>query len=128
MLDSGIGPALTELAARSAVPVQSHLDLPERPSPAIETIVYFSAAELLANVAKHSRARHAVLSLSTIEAGWLRLTVRDDGIGGAEHDRLKPGGGLDGLGERIRTVDGRLTVSSPPGGPTEVRVELPVHA
>jgi signal transduction histidine kinase len=123
VLDSGLVPALRSLAARSAVPVELHLDLPDRPSPAIETIAYFSAAELLANVAKHSQARRAVLSLQGAGPGWLRLRVRDDGVGGA-----RPGGGLAGLADRIRTVDGRLDIASPPGGPTVVSVDLPVRA
>jgi signal transduction histidine kinase len=123
VLDSGLGPALASLAARSGIPVDLDVDLPDRPSAAIETIAYFSAAELLANVAKHSRARTAALSLTRPAAGWLRLCVRDDGVGGA-----RPGGGLAGLADRVRTVDGRLDLSSPPGGPTVVTVHLPVRA
>jgi hypothetical protein len=61
VLDHGLGIALTTLAARSEVPVELVVDLPERPSAAIETIAYVCAAELLANVAKHSGARHATL-------------------------------------------------------------------
>jgi signal transduction histidine kinase len=57
--------------------------------------------------------------------GLLRLRVRDDGSGGA---RIEDRGGLAGLAERVQTVDGRLQVSSPPGGPTVVAVELPSHA
>jgi signal transduction histidine kinase len=122
-LDNGLGPALASLAARSAMAVELRVDLPERPSPAIETIAYFSAAELLANVAKHSGATRAVVSVTRPRAGWLRLEVRDDGVGGA-----RPGGGLAGLADRVRTVDGRLELVSPPGGPTLASVELPVHA
>jgi signal transduction histidine kinase len=124
-LDTGLGPALQTLSAQSAVPVSLDVDLPDRPAPAIETIAYFTAAELLANVAKHSRARRAVLSLTPARPGWLRLTVRDDGIGGA---RPAPAGGLAGLAYRVGTVDGWLELSSPPGGPTVVTVELPVRA
>ena len=100
------------------------LDLPERPSAAIETIAYFCAAELLSNVAKHSGARHATLEAVQV-AGLLRVRVSDDGSGGA---RLEARGGLAGLAERVGTVDGKLQVSSPPGGPTVVTVELPSHA
>ena len=124
VLDHGLGTALATLAARSEVPVELVVDLPERPSAAIETIAYFCAAELLANVAKHSRARHATLEAVHVP-GLLRLRVGDDGAGGA---RVGPGGGLAGLDERIRTVDGRIEVSSPAGGPTMVTVELPSHA
>jgi signal transduction histidine kinase len=124
VLDSGLGPALTALAAGSAVPVSAHVDLAERPSPAIETIAYFCAAELLVNMAKHSGARHATLE-AVHSPGLLRVRVTDDGAGGA---RLAPGGGLAGLSDRVLTVDGTLEVSSPPGGPTVVSVELPSHA
>jgi signal transduction histidine kinase len=105
--------------------VSLDIDLPTRPSPAIETIAYFTAAELLANVVKHSGARRARLSLAAARDGWLRLTVRDDGVGGA---RQADAGGLAGLAHRVGTVDGRLELSSPPGGPTVVIVELPVRA
>jgi signal transduction histidine kinase len=124
VLDHGLGTALTTLAARSDVPVELVVDLPERPSAAIETIAYFCAAELLSNVAKHSGARHATLAAVRVP-GLLQVRVSDDGSGGA---RLEARGGLAGLAERIRTVDGRLQVSSPSGGPTVVTVELPSHA
>jgi signal transduction histidine kinase len=124
VLDQGLGTALTTLAARSDVPVELVIDLPERPSAAIETIAYFCAAELLTNVVKHSGARHATLEAAHVP-GLLRVLVSDDGCGGA---RIEERGGLAGLGERVRTVDGRLQVASPPGGPTVVTVELPSHA
>ena len=124
VLDQGLGIALTTLAARSDLPVELAIDLPERPSAAIETIAYFCAAELLTNVTKHSGARHATLKAGHVP-GLLRVRVSDDGCGGA---RIEERGGLAGLAERIRTVDGRLQVSSPPGGPTVVTVELPSHA
>jgi signal transduction histidine kinase len=124
VLDHGLGTALTTLAARSDVPVELVVDLPERPSAAIETIAYFCAAELLANVAKHSGARHATLEAVHVP-GLLQLRVSDDGCGGA---RVEDRGGLAGLAERIRTVDGRLQLSSPAGGPSVVAVELPSHA
>jgi signal transduction histidine kinase len=124
VLDQGLGPALSTLAARSDLPVELVADLPERPSAAIETIAYFCAAELLANVAKHSGARHATLEAVHVP-GLLRLRVSDDGTGGARTEAL---GGLAGLAERVRTVDGRLRISSPPDGPTVVAVELPSHA
>jgi signal transduction histidine kinase len=124
VLDQGLGIALTSLAARSDVPVELVVDLPERPSAAIETIAYFCAAELLANVAKHSGARHATLEAVHVP-GLLQLQVSDDGCGGA---RIEDRGGLAGLAERVGTVDGRLQVTSPPGGPTVVAVELPSRA
>ena len=124
VLDHGLGAALTTVAARSGLPVELVLDLPERPSAAIETIAYFCAAELLANVAKHSGARHVTLEALHVP-GLLRVRVTDDGVGGA---RAAARGGLAGLAERVGTVDGRLQISSPPGGPTVITVELPSHA
>jgi signal transduction histidine kinase len=124
VLDNGLPDALATLAARSAVPVELVVDIQERPSAAIETIAYFSAAELLANVAKHSGARHASLEAVHVP-GLLRIRVTDDGHGGAS---AVPGGGLRGLAERVRTVDGSINIDSPSGGPTVATVELPSHA
>jgi signal transduction histidine kinase len=124
VLDNGLADALATLASRSAVPVELIADIPERPSQAIETIAYFSAAELLANVAKHSGARHATLEAVHVP-GLLRVRVTDDGRGDA---RPVPNGGLRGLAGRVGTVDGRLEIDSPRGGPTTVTVELPSHS
>lgn len=123
VLDNGLGDALATLATGSAVPVAVTVDLPDRPAPAIETIAYFCAAELLANAAKHSRATR--IGLGVVGTGErLTLTVTDDGVGGADPD----GAGLSGLTRRIAVVDGRMLVHSPVGGPTRVEIELPTHA
>jgi signal transduction histidine kinase len=122
-LDNGLEDALATLAATSAIPVQLRCDLRERPAPAIETIAYFCAAELLANAAKHSHANQLALQ-TTGRRGTLVLTVDDDGVGGADP---AGGSGLSGLSQRVRTVDGRLEVASPPGGPTRITVRLPLH-
>ena len=122
-LDEGLGAALAGLVARSDLPVELVVDMPERPSHAIETIAYFCAAELLTNAAKHSDAQHTKLEVLH-QPGLVTLRVSDDGTGGAQ---LQPGGGLAGLAERVHTVDGRLHVESPAGGPTVVAVELPFH-
>ena len=124
VLDNGLGPALENLAASSAIPVRVTAHLPERPSPAIETIAYFSAAELLANAVKHSSANLIEVAAMSPPGGPFVLTVSDDGRGGADE---ADGSGLSGLRHRARTVDGTLTVISPPGGPTTVSVELPLH-
>ncbi len=124
VLDNGLGPALETLAADSAIPVRMTAHLTERPSPAIETIAYFSAAELLANAVKHSSANLIEVAAVSPPGGPFVLTVSDDGRGGADES---DGSGLSGLRHRARTVDGTLTVTSPPGGPTTVSVELPLH-
>jgi signal transduction histidine kinase len=123
-LDNGLADALATLAAGSVVPVTLTADLPRRPAPAIETIAYFCAAELLANAAKHSGAGQIEIGLAEIDAALL-LRVSDDGRGGADPAR---GSGLSGLAQRARTVDGRIEVVSPEGGPTTVTVTLPLHA
>jgi signal transduction histidine kinase len=124
VLDSGLPEALSALAARSAVPVALTTSIPQRPTPAIEAIAYFCAAELLANAAKHSAAAEVTIDAAE-QGGVLRLRVLDDGRGGADPGR---GSGLAGLRQRVRTVDGRMSVDSPQGGPTLVTVELPMHA
>jgi signal transduction histidine kinase len=124
VLDRGLGPALGILAGTSAIPVGLTVALTERPSPAIEAMAYFCAAELLANATKHSGARRVNIGVREQDSG-LVMSVTDDGDGGA---RLVPGGGLAGLRERVQTVDGRLEVDSPPGGPTIITIELPRHA
>ncbi|MFI9325315.1 sensor histidine kinase [Kitasatospora aureofaciens] len=122
-LDAGLAEALPTLTATSPVPVTVRMDLRERPQEVIERAVYFCAAELLTNLAKHSGARTAELSASAV-GGRVRLTVRDDGRGGAAIGH-GAGTGLAGLAERLAAVDGVLRVDSPPGGPTVVSAELP---
>ncbi len=127
-LDTGLENALATLAARSSVPTEVHVSVQSRPSPAIEAICYFCAAELLANVAQHAEASRA--SLSCAQHGpWLRIVVRDDGHGGAAANQIgSSSSGLKGLSDRVGAVDGHLDIASPPGGPTIVTVDLPTHA
>jgi signal transduction histidine kinase len=125
VLDNGLGSALDSLAASSAIPASVTASIDPRPAPAIETIAYFCAAELIANATKHSYANQITVNISTERAGLLRLDISDDGVGGADVTR---GSGLSGLVQRVSTVDGRIDVSSPPGGPTVVTVVLPMKA
>jgi signal transduction histidine kinase len=127
-LDTGLENALATLAARSPVPTEVSVSIEVRPTPAIEAICYFCAAELLANVAQHAQASRA--SLSCAQHGpWLRIVVRDDGRGGAALNRVgSSSSGLAGLADRVAAVDGNLSIASPPGGPTVVTVDLPAHA
>jgi len=124
VLDNGLASALTTLAASSAIPASVTADIATRPAPAIETIAYFCAAELMTNATKHSYANEIKIKIYTERSGVLRLEVSDDGVGGADAGR---GSGLAGLAQRVSTVDGRIDVSSPPGGPTAVAVELPLQ-
>ncbi|MGW4522984.1 sensor histidine kinase [Amycolatopsis sp. NPDC004378] len=119
-LDAGLDVALSTLVATSGIDARVTVALPRRPPPSLETIVYFSAAELLTNAAKHGGTTLVEL---TEERDVLWLRVRDSGRGGA---RIVPGGGLAGVAERLRTVDGELAVASPAGGPTEVRARVPL--
>jgi signal transduction histidine kinase len=124
LTDRGLDAALSAVAARCAVPVVVEVDLPARPVPAIEGIVYFTVSELLQNVSKHAGASRAVVDVWKVE-GRLMLQVTDDGMGGAD---VGAGSGLAGLVERLGAVDGVLVVDSPAGGPTRVTAELPWRA
>jgi signal transduction histidine kinase len=120
LAERGLIGALRSLALQSVVPVEVDLAALGRLPAPLESALYFTAAEALANVAKHSGAAHAALSL-TRAGGVLRLEIRDDGNGGAD----PTGGGLAGIASRIAAFDGRVTLHSPVGGPTVLHVELP---
>ena len=122
-LDGGLGAAIDSLAAHSPVPIELRVSITQRPSPGIETIAYFCTAELLANICKHSHADYACVEIAQ-QGQILRLQVTDDGVGGA---RAEAGSGLATLADRVRSVDGTLSVHSPPGGPTRVTAELPLQ-
>jgi signal transduction histidine kinase len=119
--DRGLDPALSAVVARSPVPVSLHVEIEERPPPAIESTAYFVVSEALANVARHARANAAQVSI--VRAGdRLVVEVRDDGLGGADASK---GTGLTGLRNRVAGHGGTLDVISPLGGPTTLLVELP---
>jgi signal transduction histidine kinase len=124
VLDRGLDAALRSLTESTVMPVSLDLVITARPSAAIEAIVYFSAAELLANAAKHSGATRVEITVRAT-AAEVTLTVSDDGAGGA---RVTDLGGLAGLRERVRTVDGQIKIDSPAGGPTSIAVTVPGHA
>ncbi|MFI2734491.1 sensor domain-containing protein [Streptomyces sp. NPDC018711] len=124
LADYGLGPALADAADRSAVPVDTDAEgLPRLPR-AVESAAYFAGREALANIGKHSGARRARITARHRD-GVLRLDVEDDGHGGADP---AGGSGLTGLADRIAVLDGTLTIMSPPGGPTLLRVEIPCPA
>jgi signal transduction histidine kinase len=119
--DRGLDAALSGLAARSPVPVQLDVHIPERVPPTVEAVAYFVVSEALANTAKHAGAGHAGVSARR-DGDVLWVMVTDDGMGGADPSR---GTGLAGLAQRARSVDGTLSISSPAGGPTTITAELP---
>ncbi|GHH27402.1 histidine kinase [Streptomyces rubradiris] len=121
LTDRGLVAAVEDLADRSAIPVDVDLDLPTRPPEAIETAVYFAVSEALANVAKHSGASRAAVR-GRLTGGQLSVEVEDDGHGGAD---TALGTGLQGVADRVSVLDGRLLLSSPPGGPTVFRLRIP---
>jgi signal transduction histidine kinase len=120
LAEQGLPAAITALAARGSVPTSVDVE-PVQLSDAAQNATYFVVAEALANMEKHSGARHA--SVEVREVGALVLiNVSDDGMGGASAAK---GHGLAGLIDRLRGVDGTLTVSSPQGGPTQLTATLP---
>jgi signal transduction histidine kinase len=121
-LDDGLPTALATLAARSPVPVDFHDELHHRPTDAQAAALYFTAAELLTNVARHSDADHTRVEISDT-ADRIRLVVQDDGRGGASLSSA--GTGLAGVERRIRALDGTMAIDCPPDGPTTITVTLP---
>ncbi|WP_433445180.1 sensor histidine kinase [Nonomuraea sp. CA-141351] len=119
--DRGLDAALSGLAARAPVRVDVSVELGERPPAAVESIAYFIVAETLTNMAKHSGATEASVTVVRDHRGVV-VDVWDNGIGGAV---VCAGGGLSGLADRAATIDGVLVLHSPLGGPTLVRAELP---
>jgi signal transduction histidine kinase len=121
LADRGLGDAVKALALDTPLPVTLDADLPGQVELPVASAVYFSVAEALANVVKHAEARSVHIDLSH-RGGVLRAEVADDGAGGADAAR---GTGLAGVERRLATFDGILAVSSPPGGPTIVVIEVP---
>ncbi|MFD5426181.1 sensor histidine kinase [Streptomyces sp. NPDC127084] len=121
LADYGLEAAVSDAADRSAVPVDIAIELPGRLPQSVEAAAYFVLSEALANIAKHSGASRAEVT-GCYRDGRLFLRVRDDGRGGAD---TANGTGLTGLADRVSVLDGRISLSSPPGGPTLLNVEIP---
>jgi len=120
----GLGPALNTLARRSTVPVELHLGVNGRRLPdSVEVAAYYVVAEALTNTAKHAQASEVNVSADTDGAN-LRLSIRDDGIGGAD---LTRGSGLVGVHDRVEALGGRVQVSSVAGSGTSLVVTIPVE-
>jgi signal transduction histidine kinase len=123
LTEGGLGPALRTLARRSAVPVDVEVGRERRLPAPLEAAAYYVVSEALANTAKHAHASHARVAIEDTD-GSLRLSIRDDGVGGAEPGR---GSGLTGLRDRVEALGGAIEVSSPSGQGTVVVVVLPLE-
>jgi signal transduction histidine kinase len=121
LADRGLGHAVRALALDTPLPVVLDIELPGRLTAPVESACYFAIAELLANAVKHSGARQVQLRIRHGD-GLLRVEVSDDGVGCADPAN---GTGLQGIERRLGTFDGILAVSSPPGGPTMIAMEVP---
>jgi signal transduction histidine kinase len=121
LAERGLDGAIRALALTMPFHVSVDIELPGRPQSPVESAAYFATAEALANMNKHSGARNGWITVRYLD-GSIRIEIGDDGAGGAH---VTPGGGLHGIEHRLGAFDGIMTVSSPPGGPTVVTMELP---
>ena len=121
LTDAGLPAALRSLAERAAVPVTITAVPTQRLPSAVEQTAYYVVAESVVNTVKHAHAA-AVSVCLRLNAGRLRVEIRDDGVGGAQPSQ---GSGLRGLSDRVAALDGNLSVRSTPGGGTTVIAELP---
>ena len=122
LTERGLRPALESLARRAPIPVRLEAPLSQRLPEAVEAAVYYLVAEALTNAAKHARAESAIVRL-TVCGGCARIEIGDDGVGGA---KVRDGGGLRGLAERLEGLGARLEVDSPPGEGTTLTGEIPL--
>jgi signal transduction histidine kinase len=118
----GLGPALKALARRSAIPVELDVDIQPGLDAPIEVATYYVVSEALANAAKHAQASVVQVRVRT-DDDRLHLSVRDDGVGGAT---AGGGSGLIGLTDRVEALGGTISVTSPTGQGTTLRVDLPI--
>lgn len=123
LADRGLGPALSAVAARAALPVSLDVQVADRPDPVTEGIAYYVVCEALSNAIRHAAASRVQVTVIR-DGDTLEVTVHDDGHGGADPAR---GTGLRGLAARVGAVDGDLDVASPAGGPTTLRAWLPIR-
>lgn len=124
LAERGLGDATKALALRMQMPVDVDIDLPGRFEEPVESAAYFAVSEILTNAVKHSGAGQVWIDIhySHAAGGMLRIAVTDDGEGGAD---IEGGSGMAGIERRLGQFDGVLAVSSPPGGPTMVTMEIP---
>jgi hypothetical protein len=121
--DAGLGGALETLAERPGVPVSLSIELPERLPDVVEIGAYYLVAEALVNATKHAAARQVTVRV-TVENSSLRVTVSDDGRGGAA---ARSGSGLEGLADRVGALGGHLMIDSPTGFGTTITADIPLR-
>jgi signal transduction histidine kinase len=121
LTSGGLRAGVGALASRMPVPVQLEMCADRLPA-TVEATAYFVVAEALTNVAKHAHAANAAVT-ARVEDGTLQVEVRDDGVGGVR----RQGSGLQGLGDRLAALDGRLHVESPADGGTLVAAAIPIR-
>jgi signal transduction histidine kinase len=121
--ERGLAAALENLVAASPVPVDLRV-LDGRVAPAVEAAIYFTVAEALTNVAKHSHATLVSVQVE-VEDSEIIARVADDGVGGV---RVTAGSGLTGLYDRLDAIGGTLTVESPPGAGTTICARIPLRS
>jgi signal transduction histidine kinase len=120
----GLGPALKTLARRSTVPVNLDVAISRRFPDQVEVTTYYVVAEALTNAAKHAHAAEVTVSARNDDKG-LHLSIRDDGVGGADY---RKGTGLIGLADRVEALGGHIQVVSPIGRGTSLQITIPVSA
>jgi signal transduction histidine kinase len=121
--EGGLRPALRTLARRAAIPVELDIRTRTRPADPIEVAAYYVVSEALTNITKHASASHAHVAVEEHDAR-LHLSIRDDGVGGADP---AAGSGLMGLRDRVQALGGSIEVHSRPGEGTAILVALPLQ-
>jgi signal transduction histidine kinase len=121
LAEGGLSPALKALGRRSEVRVKLDVGFEHRLPDQVEVAAYYTVSEALTNASKHANAAHVWVSLR-VDDDMLLLSIRDDGVGGAEATR---GSGLTGLRDRIEALGGKIKIESPSGSGTLVEVEIP---
>jgi signal transduction histidine kinase len=118
----GLGPAFRMLARRSSVPVELDLDVDQRLPESVEVAAYYVVAESLTNAVKHAQASEVRVTVDT-DGRNVRVSIRDDGVGGADSGR---GSGITGLTDRVEALGGHLQISSPTGCGTSLLATIPL--
>jgi PAS domain S-box-containing protein len=122
LTEGGLLPALKALGRRSPVRVKLDMGFEQRLPDHVEVAAYYTVSEALTNASKHAKATRVWVTLR-VEDDMLLLSIRDDGVGGADSNR---GSGLTGLRDRIEALEGRIQIESPSGSGTLIEVEIPI--